>query len=67
MSSNFFSSPGWNLQTGELFGAEALIRWDNSEKDTIRPDLFIPISEESGQIHSITWWTINTALRLIKD
>ena len=33
----------------------------------IRPDLFIPVSEESGQIHSITWWTINAALRLIKD
>ena len=59
--------PQVDLQTGKLFGAEALIRWNNGDKGSIRPDIFIPISEKSGQIHSITWWTINAALRLIKD
>jgi len=62
-----YFQPQVDLQTGELFGAEALIRWQNRDKGFIRPDLFIPISEQSGQIHSITWWTINAALRLIKD
>jgi diguanylate cyclase (GGDEF)-like protein len=55
------------LQTGCVFGAEALIRWDNRERGFIRPDIFIPVAEHSGQIHSITWWSINAALRLIKD
>jgi len=55
------------LQTGQVFGAEALIRWDNRERGHIRPDIFIPVAEHSGQIHSITWWSINAALRLIKD
>jgi len=62
-----YFQPQIDLQTGKLFGAEALIRWKNRDKGFIRPDIFIPISEQSGQIHSITWWTINAALRLIKD
>jgi len=62
-----YFQPQVDLKTGELFGAEALIRWQNRDKGFIRPDIFIPISEQSGQIHSITWWTINAALRLIKD
>lgn len=62
-----YFQPQVDLKTGKLFGAEALIRWKNPDKGFIRPDIFIPISEQSGQIHSITWWTINAALRLIKD
>lgn len=62
-----YFQPQVDLQTGKLFGAEALIRWKNPAKGYIRPDIFIPVAERSGQIHSITWWTINAALRLIKD
>ena len=62
-----YFQPQVDLKTGKLFGAEALIRWHNRDKGFIRPDIFIPVSEQSGQIHSITWWTINAALRLIKD
>ena len=46
-----------------VFGAEALIRWENKERGFIRPDIFIPIAEQSGQIQDITWWSLNTALR----
>ncbi|MCW9047065.1 MAG: bifunctional diguanylate cyclase/phosphodiesterase [Gammaproteobacteria bacterium] len=62
-----YFQPQVDLKTGKLFGAEALIRWKNRDKGYIRPDIFIPVSEQSGQIHNITWWTINAALRLIKD
>lgn len=62
-----FFQPQVCLQTGEIFGAEALIRWKTIERGFVRPDIFIPVSEQTGQIHSITWWTINAALRLIKD
>jgi len=62
-----FFQPQVNLKTGELFGAEALIRWNNKNKGFVRPDIFIPIAEDSGQIDSITWWTINAALRCIKE
>lgn len=62
---SLYFQPQVNLQTGEVFGAEALIRWCHPEKGFIRPDIFIPIAEQSGQIHKLTWWTLNTALRLI--
>lgn len=62
-----YFQPQINLETGELYGAEALIRWNNRNRGNIRPDIFIPIAEQDGQIHKITWWTINAALRLIKD
>ena len=55
------------LQTGCIFGAEALIRWNNQGQGFVRPDLFIPVAEKSGQIHGITWWTVNAALRLMKE
>lgn len=55
------------MQTGVVFGAEALIRWKHEKRGFIRPDVFIPIAESNGQIHEITQWTINTALRQIKE
>jgi diguanylate cyclase (GGDEF)-like protein len=59
-----FFQPQVYLDTGELYGAEALIRWNNPARGYIRPHIFIPVSEKSGHIHRITSWTINTALRL---
>jgi len=55
------------LQTGRLFGAEALIRWETEDRGFVRPDIFIPVAEQSGQIRSITRWVINTALRQMQE
>ncbi|HEY6435703.1 MAG TPA: diguanylate cyclase, partial [Ignavibacteriaceae bacterium] len=48
--------PQINLATGEMTGAEALIRWNSAQLGSISPAQFIPMAEETGLIGSIGHW-----------
>jgi diguanylate cyclase (GGDEF)-like protein/PAS domain S-box-containing protein len=52
--------------TGEIIGAEALIRWNYAAQVMIAPVDFIPIAEETGLITEIGYWTIETVCQQIK-
>jgi diguanylate cyclase (GGDEF)-like protein len=55
--------PQVDLATGEMVGAEALMRWTRPGYGAVPPDLFIPISEETGLIVSMGAWLLGEACR----
>jgi len=51
--------PKYNLETGEVFGAEALVRWELPERGMVLPSDFIPIAEDSNLIIDIGEWVLD--------
>jgi diguanylate cyclase (GGDEF)-like protein/PAS domain S-box-containing protein len=48
-----------DVHTGAVVAAEALIRWPDGP---VGPDRFIPIAEDSGLIHPLGQWVLETTL-----
>jgi diguanylate cyclase (GGDEF)-like protein len=52
-----------NLKTGEITGAEALLRWTHPVRGSVPPAKFIPIAEDCGLILPIGKWVLREACR----
>ena len=61
-----YYQPIIHLASGQIFKAEALVRWHHPSKGLVSPAVFIPITEEIGLIHELGDWIFAEAIQQLK-
>ena len=58
-----YYQPKIHAPSGQITGAEALMRWHHPQRGMVSPAVFIPIAERYGLINSLGNWVIEEACR----
>ncbi len=61
-----FYQPKINMRTGQVTGAEALIRWQHPERGLLAPSAFLPVIESDSLSIEMGEWVVRTALDQMK-
>jgi diguanylate cyclase (GGDEF)-like protein len=56
-----FYQPIFALDTLQITGTEALVRWEHPHRGLLAPDQFLAVAEETGLIQEIGWWVLREA------
>ncbi|WP_218352825.1 putative bifunctional diguanylate cyclase/phosphodiesterase [Alteromonas lipotrueiana] len=62
-----YYQPKVSLVDGTLCGAEAIVRWNHPDEGLLSPGYFIELVEQSGIVHAFTRYTIESAVKQIKQ
>ncbi|MYM39543.1 putative bifunctional diguanylate cyclase/phosphodiesterase [Duganella qianjiadongensis] len=62
-----FVQPKIALQTGQVVGMEALVRWQHPQRGNVFPDQFIPFAEQTGFIRVLTRWVMERSVQLCQQ
>jgi diguanylate cyclase (GGDEF)-like protein len=54
--------PKARIDSGDLAGVEALVRWEHPTRGLLAPAVFIPIAENTGLMQPLTQWILRTAI-----
>jgi diguanylate cyclase (GGDEF)-like protein len=57
-----YYQPKARLETGDIVGVEALIRWQHPLRGLLSPDAFIPLAENTGLMAPLTEWVLRDAI-----
>ncbi len=60
-----YYQPYWDINTKNIAGMEALLRWQSREFGLVSPGKFIPVLEETGLIIDVGEWILKTACRQV--
>ncbi|MBI3574384.1 MAG: EAL domain-containing protein [Gammaproteobacteria bacterium] len=58
----FYYQPKIRLDTGEVTGVEALVRWQHPRDGLVLPEVFIPLMEQTGMLRALTPWILGKAM-----
>ncbi|MBO9531472.1 MAG: bifunctional diguanylate cyclase/phosphodiesterase [Solirubrobacteraceae bacterium] len=61
-----FFQPKIDLETAQVVGAEALVRWRHPEEGLLLPDRFLSVAERTGQMGALTQWVLAASLREVQ-
>lgn len=60
---SLYYQPLYDLRTGKIIGAEALVRWNHHQRGLLPPDWVFWLAEKSGLILLVEEWVIRTACK----
>ena len=62
-----YFQPKYDVQSEQIVGAEALVRWQKEDGTLISPGLFIPLFESDGLVVQLDEYVFETVCRFQKD